>query len=121
MPDSWLSSQLRYGLSPEEYQERESNIRRAGFPRPLQELAKGNPNIEDRFIGQMIATEQGRPELATSFFNKIAFGDPFLQGDESERTKAAGDLGRNMALARQREAEPHEHAPDEGFFSFWRR
>jgi len=110
MPDPWISSMLRYGMSPEDYEVRSSNIKQA-LPRQLTDISKGNPNIEDRFIGQMIATEQGRPEFATSFFNKAALGDPFLQGDESERTKAAGDLGRNMALERLRTNTEHDHSP----------
>ncbi len=118
-PTAWtdaISYPLRYGVSPEEYARKEAEIRQAGLPSQLQALAASrtagggqgeeNPNIIDRYMGQRIAAENSFwPEAVIKGANTFAFGDPFLDAGEAERTKAAGELGRNMGYGQEPETQ----------------
>jgi hypothetical protein len=92
---------FRYGMGKDAYEKRAKELRDT-LPPEVQALAKGNPNIIDRYAGQRIATESGpMPDPIVGLANRFALGDPFLdkQTNESERTKQAGDIGRAAGSA----------------------
>ncbi len=106
-----LSYPLRYGVSPEVYAQKEAELRK-NLPPQLLELAgskqmgggQGEPNeaIIDRYLGQRIAAENSYwPSAALQGANQFAFGDYSLDPGEAERTKAAGDLGRNQGYGEE--------------------
>jgi len=85
---------LRYGLGKEAYKRKAAGL---VTPPEVAALAQGNPNVIDRYQGQRIAAEDSYwPEMMIGAANEHALGDPYLDKPtrESERTKAAGDIGR---------------------------
>lgn len=67
---------------------------RAPYP-----MEGGMPSAEaERFAGQKLATQAGRPAWASELFNQIALADLLKGSEERSRVKAAGRRGRGAAL-----------------------
>lgn len=67
---------------------------RAPFP-----MQSGMPSPEaERYAGQKLAAQAGRPAALSELFNQIALADLFKSSADRARTKAAGRQGRAAGL-----------------------
>lgn len=108
---------LRYSKNKAGYDQRAKELL-SNPPKELSDLARGNPNILDRYAGQRIAAESSMfPNFVIQLANQYALGDPFLDkpNNESQRTKLAGDLGRTQGSAPAPTAVLPAPAPSPGY------
>ena len=86
---------LRYGMTPDEYSTWAAQ-------QQVPASVGVNPNVRDRFLGQIAATQKGVfPDFLTKAANDYALGDYYLSPTERAQTKAAGQYGHDLGIAQR--------------------
>jgi hypothetical protein len=129
-PVSWLTSignRARMGVSQKDYLKRLASVKDV-----LAAMGVRDVNAQDRFMGQLVAAETGRPEGLISAANNAGmalesvynpFGGNTPANQEYQETVAqAGDRGRALGMERRRliektDRERREQMPAQGLLA----
>ena len=121
---SRIGNRLRLGVSEGDYAKRLNSVKGA--------LADQDPNAQDRFMGQLVASENGRPEALVSGANDAGMalesiynpmgGNTPENVAYQEKVAEAGDRGRALGMARRRlidetNRQRAEQMPSRGFLA----